>query len=88
MSQLTIQARGYDRDSAAMSIAANRLSKVRLLLNDETERCNLIALRFAKSLAADIDEHLKEFPQTSEATERELRYIAEMALDETEEATS
>ena len=79
--------RGYGparRDSAAMSIAANRLSKIRLLLGDNTDRCDVIARRFAVSLARDIDAHLERFPKTSEQAACVLREQRDLALDETE----
>lgn len=72
------------RDSAAVSIAANRLSKVRLLLADGSPRCDRIAVRFARTLAGDIAAHLEYYPSTSEGAAWRLREIAATALDEVE----
>ena len=79
---LLLTARHHDRDSAALSIAANRLSKVRLLLADRTEQCDRIAARNAQRLVDDVHAHLRAFPSTPPSVEARLEQLALEALHE------
>lgn len=74
-----------DREQAAMRIAANRLSKIRLLLSDGSPRCDEIARRYAERLNEDISDHIRRHPRTGALTVLYLQDIARIALDETRE---
>ena len=74
-----------DRERAAMSIAANRLSKIRLLLSDGLPRCDEIARRYAERLNEDISDHIRRYPRTGALTVLYLQDVARSALNETRE---
>lgn len=74
-----------DREQAAMRLAANRLSKIRLLLSDDSPRCDEIAREYAERLSDDISDHIRRYPRTGVLTVLYLQDVARIALDETEE---
>ncbi len=55
---LEIKTRGHNKWTVAMSLAANRASKIELLLGDNTSRCNRIAARFSDHLERDVETFL------------------------------
>lgn len=74
-----------DREQAAMSIAANRLSKIRLLLSDGLPRCDEIARGYAERLNDDISAQIRRHPRMSALTVLYLQDVARFALNETRE---
>lgn len=67
-------------ESAALSIAGNRASKVRLLLTDGSPHCDAIARRNVHALAVDVCEYISDRGCSVE-TARALCNVVTIAAD-------
>jgi hypothetical protein len=55
---------GFNRWTCALSLAANRASKIQLLRSDGTTRCDEIANRYEEHLRADVEAFLAKHGDT------------------------